>query len=163
MLHDLVFSARLRVEGPPAMASPLQMAQLVSQADYYRTHRRNKPNQTPKPVQIQPYTIDYRVIDPQLKAQESRGKKATLEFAVAAFDTNGAVLNGVVNDALPDSTSESGENKAGLYRVHQSLIVPKGTVSIRVGVRDRSTDRMGTLEVSLPLKPEPVAQVNAPK
>jgi hypothetical protein len=57
---------------------------------------------------------------------------------------------------MPESSSESGENKSGLFRVHQTLVVPVSAVSIRVGVRDRASDRMGTLEVPLPLKPEPV-------
>jgi hypothetical protein len=35
-------------------------------------------------------------------------------------------------------------------------------VSIRVGVRDRLNDRLGTLEVPLPLVPEPVAQATPP-
>ena len=84
-----------------------------------------------------------------------------LEFAVAAFDRDGRLLNGVVNDAMPEST-QGGENKAGLYRVHQSLVVPVTAVSIRVGVRDRASDRMGTLEVPFPLKTEPVAQALTP-
>jgi VWFA-related protein len=164
MLHDLIFSARLRTEGLPALATPQQMAQLVSQADYYRTHRKGKSDKPIKPVQIQQYSIDYRVLDPQFKARAARGaNQAALEFAIAAFDADGHVLNGSVNDATPDSSAQSGENKSGLYRVHQELMVPKGAVSIRVGVRDRSSDRMGTLEVPLPLKPEPVAQVTAPK
>jgi hypothetical protein len=41
------------------------------------------------------------------------------------------------------------------------LAVPVGAVSIRVGVRDRNSDRLGTLEVPLPLKPEPVRQASA--
>jgi hypothetical protein len=140
------------------------MAQLVAQADFYRTHRKGKSDKPIKPVQIQQYSIDYRVLDPQFKARVARGiNQGALEFAVAAFDADGRVLNGLVNDATPDSSAQSGENKAGLYRVHQELLVPKGAVSIRVGVRDRSSDRMGTLEVPLPLKPEPVAQLTAPK
>ena len=164
MLHDLVFSARLRVEGPPAMATPKQMAELVAQADFYRTHRKRGSNKPVQPVQIQPYAIDYRVIDPELKARAVRGgKQVALEFAVAAFDADGRVLNGAVNDATPEASSDASENKTGLYRVHETFVVPKGAVSIRVGVRDRATDRMGTIEVRLPLKPEPVAQVTAPK
>lgn len=163
MLHDLMFSARLRVEGPPTMATPKQMAELIAQADFYRTHRRRGSNKPVEPVQIQPYAIDYRVIDPELKSRATLGgKKVALEFAVAAFDADGRVLNGVVNDATPESSSEADANKTGLYRVHETFVVPKGAVSLRVGVRDRATDRMGTIEVRLPLRPEPVARVSTP-
>jgi len=159
-----MFSARLRVEGPPAMATPKQMAELVAQADFYRTHRKRGSNKPVEPVQIQPYAIDYRVIDPELKFRAARGgKQGALEFAVAAFDADGRVLDGVVNDATPEARSDASGNETGVYRGHETFVVPKGAISIRVGVRDRATDRMGTIEVRLPLKPEPVAQVTAPK
>lgn len=163
MLHDLIFSAHFRADGPSGVASPQQMEQLVQQAHYYRTRKRNNSGKPVRPVKIQNYVVEYRVLDPQLKNEIARGKQATLEFAVAAFDVDGKVLNGIVNDAAPEPPAQSDQNKSGLYRAHQSLIVPLHAVSIRVGVRDRISDRMGTLEVSLPLKPEPVAQMTTPR
>jgi len=163
MVHDLVFSAHLRTEGGPALATPAQMEQLQQQAAYFRGHRRNKPVKPLSPVKIQSYAIDYRVLDPQFKAQAARGgKRPTLEFAVAAFDDDGKVLNGTINDGVPDPSTQPSENKAGLYRVHQALIVPVNAKSIRVGVRDKLTDRMGTLEVPLPLAREQVSQAVGP-
>lgn len=81
---------------------------------------------------------------------------------MAAFDDDGKVLNGTVNDGVPEPSSQPPENKAGLFRLHQALIVPLSARSIRVGVRDRLTDRMGTLEVPLPLAREQVGQAMAP-
>jgi hypothetical protein len=154
MLHDLVFSAHLRAEGGVVTASPTQMLLLEEQSAFYRTHRKNRPLKPLPPVKIQAYSVDYRVLDPQFKAQAARGgPQPTLEFAVAAFDEDGKVLNGVVNDGVPEASTVPAENKAGLYRLHQSLIVPVNAKSIRVGVRDRMNDRMGTLEVPLPLEP----------
>ncbi len=163
MLHDLIFSAHFRADGPSGVASPQQMEQLVQQAHYYRTRKRNNSGKPVRPVKIQNYVVEYRVLDPQLKNEIARGKQAMLEFAAAAFDVDGKVLNGIVNDAAPEPPAQSDQNKSGLYRAHQSLIVPLNAVSIRVGVRDRISDRMGTLEVSLPLKPEPVAQMTTPR
>jgi len=163
MLHDLVFSAHVRTSGGAKLATADQMAQLSEQAAVFRKQRRNKPVKPLAPVRIQAYAIDYRVLDPQLKTQASNGRHATLEFAVAAFDSDGRVLNGVVNDAMPDSSTQGAGNQDGLYRVRQTLVVPVSAVSIRVGVRDRLSDRMGTIEVQLPLKPEPVAQAATPK
>jgi hypothetical protein len=135
------------------------MVLLEEQSAFYRTHSRNRPLKPLPPVKVQTYTVDYRVLDPQFKvAVEHGGPKATLEFAVAAFDEDGKVLNGIVNDGVPEESTQPAENKAGLYRLHQSLIVPIGAKSIRIGVRDRINDRMGTLEVSLPLASEPVRQ-----
>lgn len=162
MLHDLIFSAHFRVEGPAVLASPQQMEQLLQQADYYRTRKRNKADKPARPVKIQNYVVEYRVLDPQMKIEIARGRQPVLEFAVAAFDVDGKVLNGVINDAAPDNSGQPSDNKSGVYRAHQSLVVPLNAVSIRAGVRDRLTDRMGTLEVALPLKREPVAQTTNP-
>lgn len=162
MMHDLVFSAHVLTSGGVVLATTKQMAQLTEQAAFFRTHHRNQRAKPVPPVRIQTYTIDYRVLDPQLKAQAASGRQPTLEFAVCAFDIDGKVLNGVVNDAMPDNSADNA-NKGGLYRVRQTLDVPIGAVSIRVGVRDRLSDRMGTIEVRLPLKPEPVAQVATPR
>lgn len=152
MLHDLVFSAHLQ-PSPVALASPAQMEHLEEQAAFFRKERRNRPLKPLAPVKVQTFTIDYRVLDPLFKAQTSAvgGKEPTLEFAVAAFDEDGKVLNGVVNDAVPEASTRPAENKAGLFRARQALIVPVNAASIRVGVRDRTNDRMGTLEVPLPL------------
>jgi hypothetical protein len=162
MLHDLVFSAHLRTEGGVLTATPTQMVLLEEQSAFYRTHIRNRPPKPLPPVKIQTYIVDYRVLDPQFKAQAERsGRQATLEFAVAAFDEDGKVLNGIVNDGIPEESTQPAENRAGLYRLRQSLIVPIGAKSIRVGVRDRMNDRMGTLEVPLPLAPEPARQASS--
>ncbi len=177
MLHDLVFSAHFHTSGV-GVATPSQMEQLRQQAAFYRTQRRNKPLKPLPPVKIQTYTVDYRVLDPQFKVQAERsGKQPTLEFTVAAFDDDGKVLNGIVNDGVPEESTEpseskaesnksgwnkSGLNRSGIFRIRQTLVVPLNAKSIRVGVRDRMNDRMGTLEVPLPLKPEPVTQASNP-
>jgi len=162
MVHDLIFSAHVRADGAAAMATPEQMAQLEEQAAFFRTNRRKKAAKPVAPIKIQSYVVDYRVLDPQLVRESRGGKPATLEFAVAAFDAEGKVQNGVVNDAEPDTLTQSAANKAGLYLVRQTLVVPVNATSIRVGVRDRSSDRMGTIEVKLPLAPEPVAKAAKP-
>ena len=167
MVHDLIFSAHLRTEGRAALASPAQMAALQQQASYYLTPRRNKPPAPLPPTQVQRYVVDYRVLDPQLKERATRtGQQATLEFTVAAFDSEGHTLNGIVNDGVAETSTQAGnnkpdENKTGLFRVRQSLDVPVKAVWIRVGVRDRLTDRIGTLEVQLPLAAEPVTQATS--
>jgi VWFA-related protein len=161
MLHDLIFSAHLRAEGGATLATPEQMVQIEEQASYYQTHRRNRPAKPMAPVKIQTYAVDYRVLDPELKARAGKGgQEPTLEFAIAAFDREGKTLNGIVNDGVAEVATEQGENKSGLFRVRQSLVVPVGAVSIRVGVRDRMSDRMGTLEVPLPLAPPQVSQAS---
>jgi len=162
MVHDLIFSARLHTDGPARMANPEEMDELQTEAEYFMTHRRNKPPKRLPPMRVKRYIVDYRVFDPQLKSEAARSGYASLEFAMAAFDADGHTLNGIVNDGVPQPSSDPTENKAGLYRIRQSLIVPVNAVTLRVGVRDRASDHLGTLEVPLPLAPEAVANAAAP-
>lgn len=163
MVHDLIFSAHVHTEGGVVLANSEEMAQLQEQAQLMQAHRRNNPPKPLPPAKVQKYTVEYRVFDPQFKAQAARtGRQPTLEFAIAAFDSDGKMINGMVNDAVLESSTSPDQNKSGLFRAHQSLVVPMNAVSMRVGVRDRISDRMGTLEVPLPLKPEPVAQMTNP-
>jgi VWFA-related protein len=163
MVHDLIFSAHVHTDGPAKMAKPEEMAQLQTESEYFMTHKRNKPPKLLPPTRVQKYVVDYRVFDPQLKVEASHTGSAVLEFAMAAFDADGHTLNGIVNDGVPEPSSDPSENNAGIYRIRQSLIVPVNAVSLRVGVRDRASDHLGTLEVPLPLAPEAVANAAAPK
>jgi VWFA-related protein len=149
MIHDLLFSAYVRADGLPARATAEQMAQLANEPAYFRTTHKNKP---PAPVNLQRYAIDYRVTDLSLKALLS-GKPLAFEFAAAAFDADSRMLNGVVNEAAEDSTHPEA-NKSGIFRVRQQLDVPINAAWIRIGVRDQLTNRMGTLEVQLPIARE---------
>jgi VWFA-related protein len=152
MLHDLLFSAHFAAVGSSHMATEKEMASIEDSPAFFRTR---KPNKTPKPltpVRLQKYRIDYGVIDQELRKIASiPGTQPTIEFAVAAFNNEGVMLNCVLNQGIP--SGEAG--KAGaLFRAEQELEVPEGAAYIRVAVRDMTTNRTGTLETALPLKPE---------
>ena len=157
MVHDLLFSAHIRADGIPASATPEQMAQLAAQPAYVSTNHKDKPL---APIDLQKYLIDYRVTDLALKsmsgqnASAQNAKAPAFEFAAAAFDADSVMLNGTVSDATVDSATTPEASKTGVFRVRQQLEVPVKAAWIRIGVRDKLTNRMGTLEVQLPLAPE---------
>ena len=152
MVHDLLFSAHIHADGIPAKASPEQMAQLAAQPAFVSAHQKDKAG---TPVDVQKYAIDYRVTDLALKAQNGQnGKTPSFEFAAAAFDSESRMLNGIVNEATGDASSSAEASKSGVFRVRQQLDVPEHAAWIRIGVRDKITNRVGTLEVQLPLAPE---------
>ncbi len=155
MVHDLLFSAHIHADGIPAKATPEQMSQLAEQPAYVTTHHKDKPL---APIDLQKYVIDYRVTDLALKAQAQNGKAPSFEFAAAVFDAESRMLNGIVNEATGVDSTRSEVSKSGVFRVRQQLDVPVSTVWIRIGVRDNLTNRMGTLEVQLPLAAEPPNQ-----
>ncbi len=161
MLHDLLFSCHVRAEGSPALATPQQMAQIQDEPAYFRNRRKN---QAPKPVaavKLQRYFIDYRVVDPMLKKLANQpGKPSMLEFAAAAYDVDGRMVNGVLNDAIPCAPNQRGDKQAPFFSVEQGIDLPLEAAWLRIAVRDTRTDRTGTLEIPLPLGPEPVAQAS---
>ena len=157
MVHDLLFSAHVHADGSPVKATTEQMAQLADEPAYFRTRHKDKPLKPLTPVDLQTYFIDYRVTAPSLKSQTAQvGKSPEYEFAAAAFDSESHMLNGVVNNASGETSTTTTPDlgKPGVVRVRQQLNVPVNAAWIRIGVRDKLTNRMGTLEVQLPLAPE---------
>jgi VWFA-related protein len=160
MVHDLLFSAHLATEGKLHMASDAEMAALQDSPAFFRTRKPNsKPLRPPPAVHLQKYSIDYGVIDPELRRIESvSGTAPTIEFAIAAFNNEGAMLNCVLNQGTPTgagaTTDANGKKQGPVFRAEQELEVPESAAYIRVAVRDMTTNRTGTLETTLPLKPE---------
>jgi VWFA-related protein len=168
MLHDLVFSAHLAPEGSPQLATPEQMLSLEDSPEYFRTRKHDKPLKPLPPIELQKYTIDYGVIDAELKnAAQRKGSPPTLEFVAAAYDVDGRLMNSMLNEgqitgqgsaqnaAQPTSQAQPAAAPQGVFHAIQELEVPSGASWIRLAVRDTLNNRTGTLEVHLPLKPEP--------
>lgn len=158
MVHDLLFSAHLATDGRPQMATAAQMLELQDSPAFFRTRKKDQPVKPLPPVKLQKYRIDYGVIDPQLKAQtRQKGTQAILEFAAAAYDADGRLLNSMLNEGTPPADAGK-DGKPAAFHAQQELEVPPGAASIRVAVRDKATNRTGTMEVPLPLKAEQATQ-----
>ena len=155
--HDLIFAAHVSANGSPSLATPEQMAQLAEEPAYFRVRHHNRPPRPLHPIQLQTYAIDYRVLDAQLRTQTPDGSHVpSLELAAAAFDSDGRMLNGVLQSALRDEsvTHQPGAKRPEYYRAQQQLDVPLNAAWIRIVVRDPLTDRIGALEIPLPLTSE---------
>jgi len=156
MMHDLLFSTQLATVGKPKMASSEQMAQLQDSPAFFRTRKKNEVAPKPlPPVMLQKYRIGYGIPDAQLKTLTTpEGKPAEIEFAAAAYDADGRLLNSILNQGqVTNGKGKDGKPQA-FFHAEQELEVPAGAASIRLAVRDTASNRMGTLEVKLPLKPE---------
>lgn len=172
LAHELFFKAHIHAMGAPAKATPEQMSSLAEQPAYFRERRKIRPDKPLPPVQVQTYAIDYTMVAlPPGGRTTSIARPPRLEIAVAVFDAEGMMLNGVVQDTDDTGTGQMQSNSRtasqepaqhGIYRAQQQIDVPLNAVSIRVAVRDASTDRIGALEVPLPLAPEPQAQAATP-
>ena len=164
LLHQVIFKVRIHAEGAPTLATPEQMLKLAQQPAYTQG-KRQPSSKVPKPVQIQKYAIYYVVASRQLK--RTNDSSIPLEFAAVAYNADGWVVNSIFEKAAPEGepnpwaesqpeVPESWEPvRRDVYRALQELDVPAGATSIRVAVRDSATDRVGAMEIPLPLAPEP--------
>jgi hypothetical protein len=146
--HDIVFRAQFHA-GPAALATPDQMAGLVEQPAYFVVRKSDKPAKLPPPIPLRPYTIDYLVLD---QNAETHTNGQVLEFAAGAFDANGKLLNGLAQNAVRDQTPDGNGKQRPIFRATQTLEVPAAAAWLRVAVRDVNTDRIGAMEIPLPLE-----------
>jgi VWFA-related protein len=149
--HQLIFGAHVRTVGTPAMGTPEQMSELATQPAYFKVRHNNKPAKPLPPMKLQRYAIDYTVMSHQLRIT---GDPLNLELAVAAYDADGKMLNALVNNGASETAKPPDQPAPKSYRAEQQLDVPLNATWIRVAVRDANTDRIGAMEIKLPLAPE---------
>lgn len=146
MAREVYFRAHVRALTGPQLANPVQMANLVEQPTYFRLRQKKHPNKPLAAIALQTYLIEYQII----------ARTPQLEVAAGVYDDDGRLLNGNVEEASSANPQASdAQAKFAYFRVQQKIDVPETAVCLRLGVRDVSTDRMGTMEIPLPLAPEP--------
>ncbi len=159
-LHGLIFKVRVHAVSGPTLATAAQMEKLSRQPAYLRGAR-NPAAKLPKDVQLEKYAIYYIVASKQIKLTQPG--RLPLEFAAVAFNSDGWVVNGVFEQAaggesttpFPEGEAAlAGSGKSDVYRAMQELDVPIGATSMRIAVRDLYSDRVGAMEIALPLAPE---------
>ncbi len=164
MMHDLLFVAHMETVGGPRLGSPEQMKLLEDSPAYFRTRKKSQNPKPLTPVNLQQYVINYDVIDPQLRAQAAQQKSPELEFAAAAYNSDGMLLNSILNKGTIASERRPDGKVDHRFLAVQQLEVPPGAAYIRVVVRNPQNDRTGALEVRLPLKQDTqTAEVGAEK
>jgi hypothetical protein len=154
LMHDLLFVAHMSTAGKPRMASTEEMKQLEDSPAYFRTRRKSQNPKPLTPVNLQQYVINYDVIDPLLRAEAAQQKVPFLEFAAAAYNSDGTLLNSILNRGTITTERRPDGKVDTRFLAVQQLEVPPGAAYIRVVVRNPQNDRTGALEVRLPLKQE---------
>ena len=145
--------------GEPRMATPQQMQKLEDSPAYFRSRRKNKVLKPLTPLKLQKYVIDYGVIDPQLRALAAKTEKpSVLEFAAAAYDTDGRLMNSMLNEGALSGERRAETKSHNIFHATQALEVPADAEFIRLAVRNTINNRTGTIEVTLPLKGEVAAK-----
>ena len=79
-------------------------------------------------------------------------RHCVLNFMISSFDDEGRQLSGVAvvwtSDLKPD---EYKDVMTGGVRIHQEVDIPAAATSLRLGIEDENTSRLGTLELPLPV------------
>lgn len=172
VVHQLFFGAHIHLAGSPVQATPDQMATLAQQHNYSRPRHGNRTGKSTPSISLQPYSIDYTVSIKQFKSEpQSHGKPhLLLQVAVAVFDADGQMLISKIQQTRPvaaptpefaGSSTEDDPVQPAFVRFQQKIDAPENAASIRLALRDISTGRVGAMEISLPLAPEPETHADA--
>jgi VWFA-related protein len=145
--HDILFRAQFQA-GPTGLATKAQIDELAQQPAWFVP---GKSSKIPKNLAVQTYTIDYLVPHRMVAALNGQ---LQLEFAATAYDASGKMLNGISQKAAKDASESAKPGGSPYVRAQQTLDVPVNAAWLRVAVRDVNTDRIGTLEIPLPLVPD---------
>lgn len=160
MQHDaprsrqLLFEARVVPIGNPVLEMDPRMARAAPAKK--KTKHETDPPRTP--IEMQRYQIDYAITPSQLRFDPTPDglEHGAMNFMVASFDADGTVRTSIgshVNgDLKPDSYQDV---MTGGFRLHQEVDVPVAAASLRMGVQDAISGRLGTIEVPLPVKAPP--------
>ena len=160
MQHDapqsrqLMFEARVVPIGKPMLELDPRAARSVP-AKKKKKHQGDPP---PTPIEMQRYQIDYAIHPSQLRFDPAPGglEHGAMNFMVASFNADGTVRTSIgshVNgDLKPDSYQDV---MTGGFRLRQEVDVPVAAATLRMGVQDAISGRIGTLEVPLPVKAPP--------
>jgi VWFA-related protein len=147
--HGLFLEAQLEADGPPVPATPAQMQVLSQYGDPQTTKTKAKTA-----VLMQQYLISYGLVARQLEmpVDDTGAHQGSLEFGLISYDEDGRKLSGLdthIDDTIP--AARYAKLLSDGYHVVQSVAVPVTASSIRFAVRDIRGNRVGSLEVQLPL------------
>lgn len=146
--HDLVFVVQAREVGDAAMGTPEEMAEMATEPAYFTSRRKSAAAKPLVPVLLQRDVFEFEIPTRQFHGEAM----LNLELAAAAYDADGRMMNAFVRVARKDLAEKPRVDGSPLFfRVEQELEVPVGATSIRFGVRDDTNNRMGAMEIKLPL------------
>lgn len=150
--HELFFEVHLDERGEAHPATDEQKAKLLQ---YDAFIGKGQKAAADAPILLQGYVLEFALLARQLEMQvgADQSRHDHLEFAVLSFDVEGNTLSGTrteLQDVIrPDRWQEI--EQSGGYHVPLGVEVPVQASFIRIALRDMSSGRIGSLEVSLPL------------
>jgi VWFA-related protein len=160
MSHELLVVARMQPVGDPVAATPKQLEMLAEYEAMTATNKKKskKAARPPANVLMQSYLITFGLLPRQLelRTQPNGAHRASIELGVLSYDQDGRKLNGIdtqIEDNIPPQRYAQIPQEG--YHLFQTVVIPVTAASVRLAVRDTVANRVGSLEVQLPLEKTP--------
>jgi VWFA-related protein len=153
--HELFFEVHMDQRGEAHPASDEQKTNLLKYDAFTGKEKKAAKLAVDAPILLQGYLLEFALLPRQLDIEvgPDQARHNHLEFAVLSFDADGNTLSGIrteLQDVIhPDRWQEI--EQSGGYHVPLGVEVPVQARFLRIAVRDMSSGRIGSLEVSLPL------------
>lgn len=128
-----------------------------ARAGELRLASRKKPS-LPAMVEMQHYAIDYAVDSSDLRFLPLKNQihHSMLNLMIADYSDDGSQLSGVSTVWTSDlSPTVYRDVINGGVRIHQEVDLPTEAVSLRLGLQDKVSNHLGTIELPLPLPAPP--------
>ena len=121
-----------------------------------------KSQSLPPQVEAQHYVIDYTLDGSKLRffPQQNGNFYSSLALMITSFGSEGRMLTGMSTLAKSDLAPEVYKRIInGEIGFQEEVDIPVDATSMRLGVQDQMSNHLGTLDVPLPVPPDP----NAPR
>jgi hypothetical protein len=90
-------------------------------------------------------------------------RKGSLEFDLAAYDADGKLVTSLGQSInLPLTADQAQQLAKGPFRFFQQLDLPPGQLFLRIGILDRTSNKVGTLEIPVTVPKNPPQRAAAP-
>ena len=122
--------------------------------------RKSRP--LPPEVEVQHYVIDYTLDGPALRfvPLQNGAFHSSLALMITSFGTDGRMLTGMTSLAKSDLQADIYKKVVnGDIGFQEEVDIPVEATSMRLGVQDQMSNHLGTVDVPLPVPPDP----NAPR
>jgi VWFA-related protein len=152
---QVVFAARVVPAGKPRKVDAKGAGLFPAATKGKRRKQESRPEES---VEVQRYVVDYAITASQLRFDvTSEGiHHGITNFMITSFGEDGIQRTSMASRAVSDLKADGyQEILSGGLRLRQQVDVPVQATSLRLGVQDGLTGRMGTIEVPLPVKALP--------
>lgn len=157
LAHQILFSVRVSPVGSKTKLDAAKIGGILP-APAKNEAIKSSPSAI---VEAQHYLIDYTIDGSELRfiPLENSKYQNTLTLMATSFNREGRMLTGVSmmgTRELPPA--EFARVAEGRFGVQSEVDVPLEATSIRLGVQDQMSNRLGTVEIPLPIPPDPEVQ-----